>query len=58
MIDGMVRMAESWSANACEECGNHGRTRYGGWHRTLCDHHAQEHGYDIGETEVNEGLEE
>jgi len=47
VVDGMVRMAESWAANTCEECGSIGKTRYGGWHRTLCDHHAELNGYDI-----------
>ena len=40
-IFGMVRMAESWAANTCEECGNPGKTRGGGWIRALCDHHEQ-----------------
>jgi hypothetical protein len=41
-IYGMVRMAESWAANTCEECGNPGSTRGGGWIRTLCDKHEEE----------------
>lgn len=40
-IRGMVRMAESWAAVTCEQCGNPGRMRTGGWIRTLCDEHAQ-----------------
>lgn len=40
MIDGMVRMAESWAARSCETCGNVGKSRSGGWIRTLCDEHA------------------
>lgn len=46
MVDGMVRMAESWAARACEECGAPGKSRSGGWIRTLCDEHEaqrQEH---------------
>ena len=39
-VDGMVRMAESWSVNACEVCGNKGVIRGDGWHRTLCDEHS------------------
>jgi hypothetical protein len=39
-IDGMVRMAESWAARSCETCGNVGKSRSGGWIRTLCDEHA------------------
>ncbi len=42
MIDGMVRMAESWAARHCEECGRPGRSRGGGWIRTLCDEHEAE----------------
>ena len=43
---GMERMAESMSAVICEECGNKGKWRRGGWYRTLCDEHAKERGYD------------
>ena len=43
---GMERMAESMSAVICEECGNKGKWRTGGWYRTLCDDHAKEMGYD------------
>lgn len=42
-IDGMVRMAESWAAHSCEECGNPGTSRNGGWIRTLCDYHEAEY---------------
>ena len=38
-IDGMVRMAESWAAHSCETCGAPGKSRDGGWIKTLCDHH-------------------
>lgn len=38
-INGMVSMAESWAAHHCEECGNIGHRRSGGWIRTLCDEH-------------------
>jgi hypothetical protein len=41
-IDGMVRMAESWAAHSCEECGAAGKSRGGGWIRTLCDTHEAE----------------
>jgi hypothetical protein len=40
-IDGMVRMAESWAAHSCEECGAPGTKRSGGWLRTLCDVHEE-----------------
>lgn len=43
MIDGMVRMAESWAARHCEKCGKPGEIRSGGWIRTLCDEHEQEY---------------
>jgi hypothetical protein len=39
-ISGMVRMAESMSNRTCEECGAPGKSREGGWIRTLCDTHA------------------
>lgn len=38
-IQGMVRMAEAWADNHCEECGKPGRQRGGGWIKTLCDEH-------------------
>jgi hypothetical protein len=41
-VHGMVRMAESWAANCCEECGAPGVRRGGGWIRTLCDKHEEE----------------
>lgn len=42
-ISGMVRMAESWAANCCEECCAPGKRRDGGWIRTLCDFHEAAH---------------
>ena len=36
IIDGMVRMAESMSGVTCEECGNVGERRGGGWVHTYC----------------------
>jgi hypothetical protein len=42
VIDGMVRMAESWSAVACEECGAPGTQNSRGWIKTLCETHRQE----------------
>lgn len=38
-VDGMVRMAESWAARTCEECGKPGVRRDGGWIKNLCDEH-------------------
>lgn len=42
-VTGMVRMAESWAARTCEECGERGTMRHGGWIRTLCDKHEAEY---------------
>jgi hypothetical protein len=39
-IFGLTSMAESMSLHTCEECGNPGKARYGGWIRVLCDEHA------------------
>jgi hypothetical protein len=41
-IRGMVRMAEAWASATCEECGKPGKSRSGGWIKTLCDHHEAE----------------
>ena len=41
-VRGMVRMAESWAARTCEECGKPGTSRSGGWVRTLCEEHEAE----------------
>lgn len=42
-IGGMVTMAEAWAGHTCEQCGNKGMTRGGGWIRTLCDEHEAEY---------------
>jgi len=39
---GLVSMAESWSAVACEECGAPGTQNDGGWIKTLCETHRRE----------------
>jgi len=36
-------MAEAWADASCEECGAPGTQRNGGWIRTLCDLHENEH---------------
>ena len=41
-VYGMVRMAEAWAGNTCETCGAPGKSREGGWIKTLCDHHETE----------------
>lgn len=51
VIDGMVRMAEGMSGVICEDCGNPGKRRGGGWIRTLCKTHAEVRNiYDDEET--------
>lgn len=40
-IEGAVSFAEWMSAYICEDCGNPGETRGGGWLRTLCNRHAK-----------------
>ena len=37
VIDGMVQLAESMSGVTCEECGNVGERRGGGWVHTYCE---------------------
>lgn len=41
-IGGMVRMAESWAAHSCEECGSPGTSGGKGWIKTLCPTHRAE----------------
>lgn len=50
-ISGVINSAESTSCYTCEECGNPGKTRHGGWVRTLCDKHAQEDNRELEEKE-------
>jgi hypothetical protein len=45
-VDALISMAESMSYRTCEVCGSPGKSRNGGWIRTLCDTHAAEQGYD------------
>ena len=42
-VQGLVNMAEAWASHTCESCGTLGKTRGGGWIRTLCDKHEEEH---------------
>ena len=42
-ISGFVDMAELWAGHSCEQCGNKGHRRDGGWVRTLCDTHEAEY---------------
>jgi hypothetical protein len=58
-ISGMVRMAESWAAHTCEECGALGTMRHGGWIRTLCDTHEEMYQERMRSREMkSSGLEE
>lgn len=40
-IDKLISFAEAMTTSTCEVCGNIGKTRNGGWIRTLCDTHNQ-----------------
>ena len=58
-ISGMVRMAESWADHSCEECGAPGKSRNGGWIKTLCDKHEEERQERFRQREMKvSGLEE
>ena len=58
-VHGMVRMAEAWAANCCEECCAPGIRRSGGWIRTLCDLHEAEHQERLRNQEMkSSGFEE
>jgi hypothetical protein len=48
-VQGAVALAERMSYTICEECGEPGKLRSGGWMRTLCDRHAAK--YDYTDTE-------
>jgi len=56
-ISGMVRMAESWASHTCEECGQSGKHRSGGWIRTLCDTHEAERQAKYEKYAKDNGLE-
>lgn len=58
VVDGMVRMAEAWADNTCEECGAPGHARHSGWIKTLCDKHEDERQERYAERHAkNNGLE-
>lgn len=48
---GVEALADSLSAVTCEDCGSPGKLLHQGWHRTLCEKHAKEQGYDWDEEE-------
>lgn len=41
-----ISFAENMSYCICEVCGSPGKLYTQGWHTTLCETHAKEHGYD------------
>lgn len=51
--EGLAQMAEMMSERTCEICGNKGKLygtdQHGNlrWHKTLCETHAKENGYDV-----------
>lgn len=56
-ISGAVWFAESMSGMICEDCGAYGKTRNGGWVRTLCDKHEEERQRRYEEQARKDGLE-
>ena len=55
-VDGVVAMAEYLSGLTCETCGAPGKSRGGGWIRTLCDEHAKKENYELDDVDDNENL--
>lgn len=51
-ISGMVTMAEVWAGRSCEQCGEKGERRSGGWIRTLCDKHEAQRQYEMKQREL------
>ena len=51
-----ISFAESMSYRTCEDCGSAGKRYTSGWHRTLCDIHAEMYGKDA-EDESDDGDE-
>ena len=45
VVNALISMAESMSYRTCEVCGTPGKSRHGGWIRTLCDEHAEGRDY-------------
>jgi len=42
VLQGIIHTYEKLSYNICEDCGQIGSQRKGGWIKTLCDKHADE----------------
>ena len=57
-IYGMVRMAESWANQSCEECGSPGHKTQESWVKTLCDFHIAEQEALRAEQMRRDGFEE
>jgi hypothetical protein len=57
-IDGMVSLAESMTGVICEECGNVGKRRGGGWVHTFCDPCETKRETERAEYAKSNGLEE
>ena len=52
-----IDFAELMSGRTCEECGKPGQTYYMGWHRTLCEKHADEnYGEDAADYRNKTGM--
>ena len=58
VIDGMVRMAESMSGVTCEECGNVGERKGGGWVHTYCEPCETKREIERAQYAKSNGLEE
>jgi hypothetical protein len=41
-VRGMVRMAENWASNTCEDCGSPATHQTSGWIKTVCEKHFNE----------------
>ena len=57
-VSGMVRMAVAWASCTCEECGAIGKSREGGWIKTLCDQHHAEREQQRAKHMKDNGFEE
>jgi hypothetical protein len=45
-----IEFADDMSYHICEECGSPGKLYAQGWHKTLCEKHAEELGYSDDES--------
>jgi hypothetical protein len=58
IADDVVSHAEDYSGQICEECGKFGRTRNGGWVKTLCVEHAIKQKRTIHKWEVTNAVKD